>query len=645
MNTVLFGGLLIIGATAASGCNAYSAPQRTKLPKLAQKPNRAQKPNIVFVLADDMGYSDLPSYGGKGVKTPNIDRLAAEGIRFTQFYVNSPICSPSRTAFTTGQYPARWNITSYIDDRRANQRRGMAQWLDVKAPSVARSLSSAGYRSGHFGKWHMGGGRDVGEAPAPTAYGFAQSLTQFEGLGDRVLPLMSAQDGKPEFKMGLGVASEKLGRGKVSWVPRAHVTGAFVDGALDFIKQSQKADKPFFINLWPDDVHSPFDPPQPLRGDGSKRELYRGVVSNMDTELAPLFDAIRKDPKLRANTLIIFASDNGPERGAGLAKPFRGTKGDLYEGGIREPLIVWGPGLIPAAQRGTVNQSAIISGVDFLPSLLKLAGVKEVPKSDGTDLSATFVGKSAAGRTQPLFWKRPPDRSGPRDNPLPDFAVREGKWKLLMQEAGARPQLYNLANDAGEAQNLAAQETELVQRLTQSILDWNRTLPVVKRPAAPTFNTATHFDLKKGETLGRFQAPSITKRGFAITAKFDATKPGGVIVAQGGVALGYSLFLDANGKLNFLVRVDHKAASVVSPQPLIGAHRVVARLSADRSLTLSVDGRVVAQGQAPKLPDAQPVDGLSVGSDADGAVGPYDAPFLFQGSIESVVIDLESPFD
>ncbi len=183
MNNVLFGGLLAVGATVASGCGARSAPQAAPVEKTAQKPN------IIFVLADDMGYADLQSYGGQGVKTPNINRLAAEGIRFTQFYVNSPICSPSRTAFTTGQYPARWKITSYIDDRGANNRRGMAQWLDLQAPTIARSLSQAGYHTGHFGKWHMGGGRDVGEAPLLTEYGFDQTLTQFEGLGDRVLPV------------------------------------------------------------------------------------------------------------------------------------------------------------------------------------------------------------------------------------------------------------------------------------------------------------------------------------------------------------------------------------------------------------------------------------------------------------------------
>lgn len=605
------------------------------------------KPNIIFVLADDMGYADLPLYGGQGVQTPNIDRLAREGIRFTQFYVNSPICSPSRTAFTTGQYPARWGITSYIDNRELNNQRGMAQWLDLSAPTVAHSLTGAGYESGHFGKWHMGGGRDVGEAPLPTEYGFAQSLTQFEGLGDRVLPLMSAQKGKPVEKLGLGVASAQLGRGKVTWVPRADVTSAFVDGALGFIEQTEKNNKPFYINLWPDDVHSPYDPPETLRGDSSKRELYRGVVSNMDTELGPLFDAVRNDPKLRDNTLIIFASDNGPEEGAGLATPFRGTKGQLYEGGVREPLIVWGPGLIPASKAGTVNDTAIVSGVDFLPTMLKVAGVSMVPQTDGSDLSATFLGKTEAGRTKPLFWKRPPDRPGSPEEPLPDFAMRDGNMKFLMQTDGSNPQLYDLSKDKGETNNLAAAQPQLVQRLTKAVLDWNKTLPAAPAPSEPKFSDTIHFDLKAGQTLGRLQAPNLAKHGIRVTAKFDATDAanGGVIVAQGGAAVGYTLFLDKESKLHFLVRVDSKASQIVSPQTVKGAHTVIARLSADQTLTLSMDGQVVAQGQVPKLIDSQPLDGLSVGRDSDGAVGPYSAPFPFGGKIQSVAIDLESPLD
>ena len=135
----------------------------------------ARRPNVLFVLIDDMGYGDLTCYGEHAVHTDNVDRLAHEGIRFTQFYVNAPICSPSRTALMTGQYPQRWRITSYLENRAANRRRGMAQWLDVAAPTVARALAPAGYATGHFGKWHMGGQRDVGDAPLITAYGFDTS--------------------------------------------------------------------------------------------------------------------------------------------------------------------------------------------------------------------------------------------------------------------------------------------------------------------------------------------------------------------------------------------------------------------------------------------------------------------------------------
>ena len=148
----------------------------------------ATRPNVIVIFIDDMGYSDFSCFGGQ-VETQHIDRLAAEGIKFTNFYVNSPICSPSRVALTTGQYPHRWRITSYLNNRRDNKRRGMAQWLDPDAPTLARQLKGAGYSTGHFGKWHMGGQRDVVEAPTISNYGFDQSLTNFEGMGPKLLPL------------------------------------------------------------------------------------------------------------------------------------------------------------------------------------------------------------------------------------------------------------------------------------------------------------------------------------------------------------------------------------------------------------------------------------------------------------------------
>ncbi len=442
----------------------------------------SQRPNIIFVLVDDMGYADLSCYGETAVKTTHIDRLAAEGIRFTQFYVGAPICSPSRVAFTTGQAPARWQITSFLASQRENERRGMAQWLDPAAPTLPRLLQRAGYATGHFGKWHMGGQRDVGDAPLITEYGFDESLTQFEGLGDRILPLCDAFDGQPARKHALG--SDQLGRGEITWMDRSIITGAFVDRTLRFLEKAAGAGKPFYVNVWLDDVHSPFFPPKELRGDNSKRELYLGVVKAMDNQLAPLFDYVRGHPQLRTNTIIVLASDNGPEPGAGLADPLRGQKGMLLEGGIREPFIVWAPGLMPPSARGTVNEKSVVSALDFLPSIATLAGVSlpQDVKFDGEDLSRALLGQAEQQRTGPLFWMRPPDRPGPNGNRYPDLAIRDGNWKLLLMEDGSEPELYDLSRDAAETNNLAATHPKIVERLSRQLLDWRKTMPATLRP-------------------------------------------------------------------------------------------------------------------------------------------------------------------
>lgn len=443
--------------------------------------NRApsRQPNIIVVFIDDAGYADYSSYGNPRVQTVNIDRMAAEGLRFAQFYVNSPICSPSRTALMTGQYPARWRITSYLDNRALNEQRGMAQFLDPQAPILAHFLKGAGYRTGHFGKWHLGGGRDVSEAPLPAAYGFDASLTQFEGLGDRILPLFDLHDGTTPRKSALSLASEKLGQGNVTWLDRCQVTRAFVDGALSFIKKAEAENKPFFVNLWPDDVHSPFFPPAGTRGDGSKHALFDATLKNMDEQLGPLFEYVRSNAKLRDNTLILITNDNGPEPGAGSAGPFRNGKGTLYEGGVREPLIVWGPGFLPANKRGAWDKTTVLSSVDVVASLLKLAHVTP-PASiqfDGLDVSAALLGKPRGDRSRPLFWKRPPDRPGPPEARWPDLAVRDQAWKLLLNEDGSGAQLYHITRDPAEANNLAAKHPDIVRRLSKSALDWNSTLP------------------------------------------------------------------------------------------------------------------------------------------------------------------------
>ncbi len=446
---------------------------------LAQATDR---PNIILVFIDDMGWGDFSCFGNTEAETPNIDRLAAEGIAFEQFYVNSPICSPSRVAISTGQYPQRWRITSYLNHRKSNAHRGVADWLDPKAPMLARSLQKAGYATGHFGKWHMGGQRDVHEAPLITEYGFDESITNFEGLGARVLPLRFSP-GKDPVPHNLG--SHTLGHGPVIWHDRAFVTEKFVESAVVFANFAASQDQPFYLNLWPDDVHTPMHPPLDQWGDGSNRHLYLKVLETMDQQLGVLFDAVRSHEKLRDNTMILVCSDNGPEVGFGSAGPLKGHKATLFEGGVRSSLVVWAPGLMAEEARGTRNTTSVFSAIDLVPSLLAISGV-EPPKEtkfDGENLEKTLLGTEPTSRRAPLFFRRPPDRANFRHyTNLPDLAVRSDRWKLTCDYEGNQVSLFDLNSDPAEETDVSGENPEVVSRLVSELLAWNRQLPADNGP-------------------------------------------------------------------------------------------------------------------------------------------------------------------
>lgn len=441
-------------------------------------------PNFVMVFIDDMGWGDFSCFGNQEAKTPNVDRMAAEGIRFSQFYVNSPICSPSRCALTTGQYPQRWRVTSYLNNQRDNERRGVTNWLDPKAPTLARILQKNGYATGHFGKWHLGGQRDVDQAPPITAYGFDESLTNFEGMGPKLLPLtLKPGDTKPGK---IWADAERLG-GPVTWMQRSKITTGFIDAALPFIDKSIAAKKPFYLNLWPDDVHGPWWPPVDQWAEG-KRGLYLAVLKEMDRQFGKLFDHIRSNPELRDNTLVLICSDNGPEPGAGSAGPFRGSKTTLYEGGTRSPLIAWGPGLMKKATVGSLNEASVFAAFDLVPSILSIANVAtpEGIQFDGQNLAPVLLGQTTDSHSAPLFWRRPPDRKTVNDKlpeRLPDLAMREGNWKLLCEYDGTQPQLYDLSKDKAETTNLADPMNGMVLKMTKALLEWHRSMPADHGPA------------------------------------------------------------------------------------------------------------------------------------------------------------------
>ncbi len=436
----------------------------------------ARPPNIVFILADDMGWGDLGSYGHPQVQTPNLDRLAEQGTRFTQFYVASAVCSPSRAGFLTGEFPGRDGIHGHFGAIAENDARAMPQFLDPNKPTLVSDLKAAGYATAHIGKWHLRNnvaavlGRepegDVGQGPTETAYGF-----DFVGSGE---PFGGA--GPPDDPYH-----------------RARSSRVIVDEAIEFITDNSQ--QPFYLQLWTLLPHGRLNPrPDQLRPYAHLRpgrdfpfrsaaEIYLGSVTDLDTQLGRLFDALDK-LNLANDTLIVFTSDNGPEdihitnaghSGVGSTGPFRGRKRSLYEGGIRVPLIVRWPGEVPA---GRVDDKSVVSAVDFRPSLTAAAGVPMAPGrgQDGEDVIDIWRGQSRE-RRDPLFWEWRFAIIGDAVNHSPRLAIRDGDWKLLLNPDRSRVELYYLPEDPTELNNLARDHPDVTKRLSAAAIAWAETLP------------------------------------------------------------------------------------------------------------------------------------------------------------------------
>ncbi|AWB66308.1 arylsulfatase [Saccharobesus litoralis] len=439
----------------------------------------ANRPNVVVIFIDDLGYGDISAFGNTQVATANIDRLAKEGKKFTQFYANSPICSPSRAALKTGVYPHRERINSFLESRRYNQQRYMADYMSTERLTYARLFQQAGYATAHFGKWHIGGGRDVDDAPLPTAYGYDETLVSFEGLGDRILWQKHGNQ-----KLSWNYPADK---GKIFSLPKHQTTQTYVDRAIDFIQRHKN--QPFLVNMFPNDVHDAHNPSKEQlakwqgKGRHSKEDRFFAILDAMDQQIGRLLNAI-DEAGVADNTIVIFTSDNGPTDWhhyykqnmtppPGSTGPFFGRKWSLYEGGIRMPFLIRWPLKIQAA---TVNDSTWFSAIDLLPSLASMAGLPlpEQTKLDGINMADALLGGNQR-RDKPIFWEYGVYRTikpGLQAHRSPRLAMRDGDYKLLMDPNGSRLMLFNLLADPGETMNLAKEQPQQVASMKPRLLAW-----------------------------------------------------------------------------------------------------------------------------------------------------------------------------
>jgi len=427
--------------------------------KTSQKEDR---PNVIIIFTDDQGYSDLSSYGAVGIETPNIDALAASGIRFTDFYVPATVCTPSRAALMTGSYPKRVGLHEAVLFPFSEE------GLNTNEVTMAEVFKSSGYATACIGKWHLG--------HQPEFMPNRQGFDHFFGV-----PYSNDMDGY--FYRGRDFQSPPLPLYKneklvESGPDQRYLTKRYTEELTEYIEGHGQ--EPFFIYMAHNMPHIPLHTSEDFAG-SSKQGLYGDVIQEIDWSVGEIVKTL-KAMGLYDNTIIVFTSDNGPHRGknGGTAQPLRGFKASTWEGGQRVPGIISWPNRIPAG----VESNAVINTMDLFPSLTRFAGA-ELPASrviDGRDLSDYLLNpKDQSVADAPFYYYA---RNGEVE------AVRLGKWKLHVkksigwtEENGTfTPMLINLDDDISETTNLAAQEPEIVEQLAELITEFDLRLTKEARP-------------------------------------------------------------------------------------------------------------------------------------------------------------------
>jgi arylsulfatase A-like enzyme len=417
------------------------------------------KPNVLAIVADDLGYADIGIHGGKDVPTPNIDALAASGVRCTNGYVSAPYCSPSRAGFLTGRYQTRFGheFNPHVGDEKA-------LGLPLSEQTIADRLRGAGYATALVGKWHLGYGREH----HPLARGFDDYFGFLVGMHNFLLH----KDAEAEF--GTAYSRNMIYRNREVQKLDGYTTDLFTDESLAFINRQNE--KPWFLYLAYNAVHTPLEVLEkygnrvPKSITNPDRRGYLSLLVGLDDAIGRLMAHLRKTGQDK-NTLVFFFSDNGGSGrkpylayNTGVNTPLRGDKGQTLEGGIRVPFFVSWPGRVPAGK--TYDRPVI--ALDVLPTACALAGAEPGTDCDGVNLLPYLRGEQKAEPHESLFW-----RFGPQK------AVRKGKWKLVdWRDFDAKTnsgwQLYDLEKDTGEKVDLRQQQPQVAADLIASWEAWDK---------------------------------------------------------------------------------------------------------------------------------------------------------------------------
>jgi arylsulfatase A-like enzyme len=402
----------------------------------------AERPNVIFIYADDLGYAGLSATGATDIKTPHIDSLAANGVRFSDSYVTGCVCSPSRAALLTGRYQQRFGFDANAEGRPRD--RESPHVLDIKQTTIAQRLKAAGYATGLVGKWHQG----VGEGYLPNDRGF----DEFYGLLPHGIGAQAVNgEHVPIYR----------NRKQVE-VPADHNV-AWGQEAAAFIERHKSG--PFFLYVAFTAVHNPHGAPQEYLDKfadvaNQPKRRYLAMLALLDDQIGGILGKLREN-EIEGNTLIFFASDNGGPTGSPTSNGrFSGGKWSLWEGGIRSPIFIQWKGHVPAGR----EVKCLTTQLDWLPTAFAAAGIemKNDWQLDGRNLLTLLEGKTDKAPQDALFW-----RFGIQ------YAVRQGDWKLLKPSIDDKPMLFNLAADPGEKNDLAAKEPAKAAALQKLWDEWN----------------------------------------------------------------------------------------------------------------------------------------------------------------------------